>query len=257
MWVTMPSYYEVTMPLLPYPRITRLLLQDVTALATGTTINVLCVLLLLLCFCGGLNLWLLGRLFYVLICSTWVVALIWFVLVLELISVYALMLPPVVLLRAASYCTFAWSALCSLYYIRVFFGAVVVVPLVTLLAVLVITFEFVTCVLGPASPSQFLYSVLGELQNEWTLINWEGHDRGSLGTSRANESEMLNIAGISMFPVEGEIHYKEASTSRGQYWGLNTEQRQVLWRNNEFHRSKLKQIQEVPLVIACQVANAP
>ena len=63
-----------------------------------------------------------------LICATWVIALIWFVLV--LISVSALMLPPVVLLRAAPYCSFAWSALCSLYYIRVFFGAVAVVPLV-------------------------------------------------------------------------------------------------------------------------------
>ena len=63
-----------------------------------------------------------------LICATWVVALIWFVLV--LISVCALMLPPVVLLCATSYCTFVWSTLCSLYFIRIFFGAVTVVPLV-------------------------------------------------------------------------------------------------------------------------------
>ena len=54
-----------------------------------------------------------------LICATWVVALIWFVLVLISVCTYV---APVVLLRAASYCTFAWS-----YYIRFFFGAVVAV----------------------------------------------------------------------------------------------------------------------------------
>ena len=48
------AYYEVTMPLPPYPRITCLLLQDVTALATGTTINVLCVLLLAVVFLSAL-----------------------------------------------------------------------------------------------------------------------------------------------------------------------------------------------------------
>ena len=35
------AYYEVTMPLLPYPRITSLLLQDMTALPTGTPMSVL------------------------------------------------------------------------------------------------------------------------------------------------------------------------------------------------------------------------
>ena len=48
------SYYEVTVPLPPYPRITCLLLQDVTALATGTTINVLCVLLFAVVFLSAL-----------------------------------------------------------------------------------------------------------------------------------------------------------------------------------------------------------
>ena len=48
------AYYEVTMPLPPYPRITCLLLQDVTALATGTTINVPCVLLFAVVFLSAL-----------------------------------------------------------------------------------------------------------------------------------------------------------------------------------------------------------
>ena len=47
------AYYEVTMPLPPYPRIT-CLLQDVTALATGTTINFLCVLLFAVVFLSAL-----------------------------------------------------------------------------------------------------------------------------------------------------------------------------------------------------------
>ena len=95
--------------------------------------------------------------------ATWVVALIWFVLV--LISVCALMLPPVVLLRAASYCAFAWSycafawsALCSLYYIRVFFGAVVVVPLVDSASCLSNNF-WVRCLCARSSESLTLVEV--------------------------------------------------------------------------------------------------
>jgi len=103
----------------------------------------------------------------VLLGATWVVALIWFVLV--LISVCALMLPPVVLLCAASYCAFAWSALCSLYYIRVFFGAVVVVPLVDSASCLNNNF-WVHCLCARSSESLTLVEV-----KEWRQLSAIGH----------------------------------------------------------------------------------